>query len=134
MNKQLAQTILTVLFASAIIGVPIWDKLSPMRDCNRSIESQYGTQFAWCVGLSFSSNTRATSVTRDYILIPDCFSRPRVIMVSNVNDTEPSISESTFALFAVIFVYGSLAWAVMKSLKRNQSQIGDGSNSNINPV
>jgi hypothetical protein len=134
MNNQLARNILIALFALVIIGIPIWDKLSPMQDYDKVIESQYGTQFAWCVGLSFSSNSVATSVTRAYILIPYCFSNPRVVIVRNENNTEPSISESEFALFAVILIYGNITWGTVRALKRRQSQTQDDSDSKINRV
>ena len=132
MNKQLARNILIGLFALAIIGVPIWDKLSPMQDCDKVIESQYGTQFAWCVGLSFSSNSVATSVTRAYILIPYCFSNPRVVIVRNENNSDPLISESAFALFAVILIYGNITWAIVKTLRHHHAQAQEDSNSNNN--
>ena len=131
MSKQLTRNILALLFALVMIGLPIWDKLSPMQDYAKTIESRYGAQFAWCVGLSYVSNAHGTSVTRAYILIPDCFSNPRVVIVSNVNNTQPSVFESTFTFFAVIFVYGSLAWGVVRSLWPRRGHSGDGSQSDI---
>ncbi len=131
MNNPLARNILIALFALVIIGIPVWDKLSPMQDCDKAIKSQYGTQFAWCVGLSFSSNSVATSITRAYILVPYCFSNPRVVIVRNENNLEPAISESALALFAVILIYGNITWAIVKALRRQQSQIQDDTNSRI---
>ena len=131
MNNQLARNILFALFALVIIGIPVWDKLSPMQDCDKVIESQYGTQFAWCVGISISSNSVATSVTRAYILIPYCFSNHRVVIVRNENNFEPSTSESALGLFAVILIYGNITWATVRALKRHKSQTQDNSESKV---
>jgi len=119
-----------VLYTAAVIGMPIWDKVSPLEGCDKIIETHYGDQFAWCVGLSYSFHDRTKTEMRAYILIPSCFSNPSVAMVTKVENAMPEVTDSTVVLLVVLFVYGSLTRALWNSYQRSrasaQQSLGSG--------
>ncbi|HTR80768.1 MAG TPA: hypothetical protein VMM58_03990 [Bacteroidota bacterium] len=131
MNQQISRIIFILLFGSAAIGLPIWDKLSPMQDFDRVIESHYGNQFAWCVGLNYSFRNHSTTAMRAYILMPNCFSHLSATLVTKVNDDEPSVSDSIPVLLGALFVYANLAWVIWKSFNRSEEPSQQGPNPEI---
>jgi hypothetical protein len=118
MKNQFQQYLLPTILLLVIFGFPIWDILSPMQGSKELIEKEFGRQYAWCVAFSYSSNSNETVVSRVYILFPEVFSKGSIVSVTSVNGQNLNISVNNYAALFVLFVYGNICFAYLKSRKK----------------
>lgn len=95
-------------------GVPIWDKLVPLRGYDDVIRERYGSQCGWCIAFSYSWHSTFTNRERIYLLFPQAFSDASLVSVSSTNNDRPSASEIDYGALFTAFGYGSIVFALVK--------------------
>ncbi len=115
MPTRIARSIIPAIAVLIILGVPIWDKLSPMDGADKAISQSYGSQFRWCVGFSFSSNSEGSVYTRVYLLIPETLSTASLFAVTQDYDKSLTCNEVRFAAIMLLFVYVGLGTAIWRT-------------------
>ena len=128
MKNKLVSFIIGILMFGYFIGIPVWDKLSPIDDCEQIIAQNYGEQFRWCIGFSFSSNKEHSTLQRIYVLYPRVLSNLGLISIEQTEGHVPAISELKYAAIAILFVFLSIGLALWKKVFPN---INSNENSNI---
>jgi hypothetical protein len=123
------QIIMIVLFGSAAIGMPIFDKLSPLPGAEEVIQATYGSQFAWCIGLTWSIRNHNTKAVRVYILFPACFTNPSAVLVTKVQNERPTLDDSIVVLLGALFIYVMLIRGVWQLVRRQLAQSDQGPSS-----
>jgi hypothetical protein len=122
MKSNQTRLVIFAVVVLAIFAFPIWDVLFPMAGSSETIAAQYGTQFSWCVALTYSWRSDETHRQRIYVLIPQSFSTGSLVAVQSTNDERPTTNEIPYGVFLLIPVYGGCLFAL--SRLKSPSQVG----------
>lgn len=138
MKNNLVSYIIGLLIFGFFIGIPVWDKLSPIDNCDQTIAQNYGEQFRWCIGFSFSSNKEHSTSQRIYVMYPQVLSNLGLISLEQTDGHVPIISEFKYGAIAILFVFFTICLALWKKVflkinNNDNSNISDSTNSNPAP-
>jgi len=123
MSQKYSSFIVLAIFILIVLGVPIWDKLSPMPGCGEVIQQMYGDQYAWCVAFTYSSSSKETNRERVYVLFPKVFSDASVVSIRSSNEDNPIVSQRNYGALFTAFVYGGIYVSYWKLMQQRGSKI-----------